>query len=1011
MAPEPAERTVLALGGQLAHLGTGVKAKAYEMSHMTELLMSWAMRRPEFQAQLFRLVDVFPAMSDEADTGRHLAEYFALGSAPLPVVLASKLANHLPMGKKMATRLTRKEVSRMAEQFIVGSDPNEVARELGEMWKGGTAATIDLLGEHTYSHREADVYAARLEELVSTLLDKAPIWMNQPILEEDDLGPLPRVAVSIKPSALAPDFHPLTAEAGLETARQRLLPICQMAAERGAQVWFDMERYEAKGLTFRLFKELLSEPELSGLHAGIVVQAYLRDSAQDLTELLEWADERAKSSRRPPPISVRLVKGAYWDTETIVAKAAGWPSPVFEHKAETDLNYERCIRLLLGRHGRVRAAFGSHNLRSLAYAMATAEAAKIPQNGYEIQLLYGMAEPVHEAVRKMGRRLRVYAPMGELVPGMAYLVRRLLENTSNESFVRRRFAEGQNVADLLLRPKLPGRVRRLRKKSGEPEPASLAGRPVTKAKHPTAYEPEPLAEWWQEEVREEMASAIAKLEKGLGLFIPARVAGRDVQTERRILSVDPADPAVVVASSASASVGDVERAVTSAARAFKDWSRRPQLERSDVMFAAAGWLRRHRFEAAALQVFEAGKGWAEADGDVCEAIDYLEYYGREGLRIAEGGKVQSPPGEENRLFYRGRGVTAVISPWNFPLAIPTGMTVASLVTGNTVVLKPAEQTPATAQLLVRALLEGGLPEDALAFLPGVGEEIGDALVTHPEIVSVAFTGSKAVGLHLNEVGARVSPGQREVRRVFAEMGGKNALVIDSDADLDVAVPAAIQSAFGFAGQRCSAASRLVVLSSVHDVFLDRFVEAAKALRIGPPRQRATEMGPVIDEDALKRITAWQERAGEFGEVVLAREDLPGRGYFVGPTIVAGVSPEAEIAREEIFGPVVAVMRAGSFEEAIGLANTSQYALTAGVISRSPAHISYAAEELDAGNIYINRTITGAVVGRQPFGGHKMSGFGQKAGGPDYLFQFVEPRVVTENTMRQGFAPMPSPDEH
>ncbi len=1011
MAPEPPERAVLALGGELAHLGTGVKAKAYEMSHLTELLMSWAMRRPRFQAQLFRLVDVFPAMSGDADTGRHLEEYFDADSSPLPVVAATRLANRAPMGKKMAARLTRREVARMAEQFIVGSDPDEAARELGEMWRAGTAATIDLLGEHTYSHAEADVYAARLHELVSTLLDRAPAWERQPILEEDDLGPLPRVAVSIKPSALAPDFHPLTAEAGIESARRRLLPILEMAATRGAQVWFDMERYEAKSLTLRLFKELLAEPALAELHAGIVVQAYLRDSAEDLVSLMEWADGRARSPHRPPPISVRLVKGAYWDTETIVAKAAGWPVPVFDHKAETDLNYERCSRILLGHHGRVRAAFGSHNLRSLAYAMATAEVAGIPRNGYEVQLLYGMAEPVHEAVRQMGRRLRVYAPMGELVPGMAYLVRRLLENTSNESFVRRRFAEGQNVADLLIRPRLPGRARRLARKSGALEPAALSRRPVTDAKHPVDYEPEPLAEWFRPEVRREMGSAVAETGRGLGLFVPARIAGKDVQTERRIISVDPSDPAVVVATSASAGPVEVEQAVTSADRAFRDWSRRPQAVRSEVMFKAAAWLREKRFEAAALQVFEAGKGWAEADGDVCEAIDYLEYYGREGLRLAEGGKVQSPPGENNRLSYRGRGVQVVIAPWNFPLAIPTGMTVGALVTGNTVVLKPAEQTPATAQLLVRALLEGGLPDDVLSFLPGVGEEIGDALITHPAVCGVSFTGSKAVGLHLNELGARTVPGQREVRRVFAEMGGKNALIIDSDADLDVAVPAAVQSAFGFAGQRCSAASRVVAVSSIYEAFLERFVEAARALRIGPPSDMSTEMGPVIDEDALKRITGWQEGAGRFGEVVLQRDDLPSRGYFVGPTIVANVSPTSELAQVEIFGPVVAVTRAESFEQAVEFANTAEYALTAGIVSRSPAHISHAAEELDAGNIYINRTITGAVVGRQPFGGHKMSGFGQKAGGPDYLFQFVEPRVVTENTMRQGFAPVDPPDEH
>jgi RHH-type proline utilization regulon transcriptional repressor/proline dehydrogenase/delta 1-pyrroline-5-carboxylate dehydrogenase len=1008
MPPEPAEREVLALGQQLASLGSGVKARAYKMSRVTEMLMSWAMSNPAFQSQLFRLVDVLPAMSDDADTGRHLEEYFERGVAPLPVAASAKLANRVGIGRGLAASLTRREVSKMASQFIVGSDPTQVGAALGELWRGGTAATIDLLGEHTYSQREADTYADRLAELVSALLDQAAQWPARPILESDDLGELPRVAVSIKPSALAPDFHPLTASAGLESARRRLLPILQLAAARGAQVWFDMERYEAKSLTIRLFRELLAEPSLSELHAGIVVQAYLRDSADDLSEIASWAVERARSAGPGVvPVSVRLVKGAYWDTETIVAQAAGWPVPVFEQKAQTDLNYERCVRILHGHHGQIRAAFGSHNLRSLAYAMATAEAAGIPPNGYELQLLYGMAEPVHQAVREMGRRLRVYAPMGELVPGMAYLVRRLLENTSNESFVRHRFAEGKSLDGLLVRPKV--RKTESSQVGGQAARALVAHpelslRPATDAGSPSPYRPEPLAEWYVPPVRDAMARSVELRGRGLGLYVPARIAGEDIQTDRRILSVDPADPAVVVATSACCGPVELSRAIEAASKAYRDWSRRPAAARAQVLFDAAKWLRERRFDAAALEVFEAGKGWSEADVDVCEAIDYLEYYGRQAVEMGRGGRVQSPAGEINRLSYRGRGVAAVISPWNFPLAIPTGMTAAALVAGNAVVLKPAEQTPATAQLLVQALAEGGLPDGVLAFLPGIGEEIGEPLATHPQVATVVFTGSKAVGLRLNELGAGVVAGQREVRRVFAEMGGKNALVVDSDADLDVAVPAAVASAFGYAGQRCSAASRIVVVDAVHDLFLERFVEAARALRIGPPRDMGTEMGPVIDEDAVKRIRAWQERALGFGDVVLLRDDLPERGYFVGPTIVAGVSPQSELAETEIFGPVVAVMRARGFEEAIEIANATPYALTAGIISRSPSHIHHASDELRAGNVYINRTITGAVVGRQPFGGHGMSGFGQKAGGPDYLFQFVEPRVVTENTMRQGFAP-------
>jgi RHH-type proline utilization regulon transcriptional repressor/proline dehydrogenase/delta 1-pyrroline-5-carboxylate dehydrogenase len=984
LVAEPYERDVIRIAREIGELGGGAKARAYEISHLTELMMTLAMRLPEFQTQLFRFVDVFPAMGDARDTTRHLAEYFDTSHVPPLIGAGVRAASHVPGGPSLVAKTARREVTNMARQFIVGSDPAEAAEELGRMWRGGTAATIDLLGEHTFSHSESDAYADRLASVITTLLDASETWPANPLLESDDLGPLGRVAVSIKPSALAPDFAPLTAEAGIETAKRRLRPILASAAARRAQVWFDMERYDAKHLTYRLFRELLEEPELSELQAGIVVQAYLKDSFEDLGRLLDWAGSR------PVPISVRLVKGAYWDTETIVAKAAGWEVPVYEQKAETDLNYELCTRALLAAHGKVRAAFATHNFRSLAYALAAARHAGIPDHGFEVQLLYGMAEPVHEAVRQRGLRLRVYAPIGELVPGMAYLVRRLLENTSNESFVRRRFAEGKGLDVLLTKPKVEKRPTQL---------VAVASGP------PGDYRPEPVSEWHKAEVRDAMSSALGRRLDSLGQFVPGLIAGHDAQTNRVIQSVNPADPASIVATSACCGPFEVTQAVEAASSAFETWSRRAGGERAEVLFEAARWMRERRFEIAALEVVEAGKGWADADGDVCEAIDYLEYYGRQAVELAKGGAVQSPPGEVNRLSYQGRGVTAVIAPWNFPLAIPTGMTSAALVAGNAVILKPAEQTPAIARVLVDALRAGGAPPGTVSFLPGYGEEIGEVLVSHPDIVTVAFTGSKAVGLHINEVAARTVEGQREVRRVLAEMGGKNAIVVDSDADLDVAVPAAVRSAFGFAGQRCSAASRIVVVEPVHDAFLERFVEAARALAIGDPAVMGTEMGPVIDEDALKRISDWQERAAQFGKVALQREDLPERGYFVGPTVVDGVDPLSPLATEEIFGPVAAVMVAPDFDKAIEMANTGQYALTAGLISRSPSHIVAGSERLRAGNVYINREIVGAVVGRQPFGGHAMSGFGQKAGGPDYLLQFMQPRVVTENTLRQGFAPL------
>jgi RHH-type proline utilization regulon transcriptional repressor/proline dehydrogenase/delta 1-pyrroline-5-carboxylate dehydrogenase len=744
-------------------------------------------------------------------------------------------------------------------------------------------------------------------------------------------------------------------------------------------------------LTLQLFRDLLEEPELAHLDAGCVIQAYTRDAYDDLADLIAWSSGRVRAGH--PPVGVRLVKGAYWDAETIEAEANGWPSPLFTDKEQTDVNYERCTRLLHDHHGDVRAAFGSHNLRSLAYAVTYARHQGIPDNGYELQMLYGMAEPVQAAIRRLGLRLRVYAPVGELVPGMAYLVRRLLENTSNESFVRRRFAEGRALDELVVPPRaaeLPGRP-------------AVARRQATDVAQPGPYAPEPIAEWRRMSVRAAMGAAVRAADAD-AMDVPAVIGGERVRTGQSIVSVDPARPQVMVARSASCGVDEANAAVAACASAFDRWRRTPAAERAAVLFRAAEWMRSRRPQLSALEVFEAGKPWAEADADVCEAIDFCEYYGREMLRLDGGDTVQSPPGEVNVLRYQPRGVAAVIAPWNFPLAIPTGMVTAALVAGNTVCFKPAEQTPAIAYQLVQALEAGGLPPGVLAFLPGPGEEVGARLVAHPDVALIAFTGSKEVGLAISSTAARVVPGQRQIKRVIAEMGGKNPIIVDTDADLDQAVPAIVSSAFGFSGQKCSACSRLIVVGAIYDELMERLVGAVSTLRIGHPREMATDVGPLIDADAYAKVSSYVSLASAEGRVALPRNDLPAEGWFVGPTIVTDLAPDSRIAREEIFGPVLAVFRADSLDEALRLANDTDYALTAGVLSRSPTTIRRASEELRAGNVYINRGITGAVPGRQPFGGFGLSGVGSKAGGPGYLVQFLEPRVVTENTLRQGFAP-------
>lgn len=978
---------VTATARRIAELGGDEGSSVYRMSWWSERMLDWAMEKPEFKAQLFRFVDVFPALHGDDDVARHVDEYFSDEGVPKAFGLGVGVADHVPFGHRVTAGVARRNITRMAAQFILGATTSEAVEGVAKLWAAGTATTVDLLGEKTVVTADADRYAARVVALLTALTDAAPGWTDHLHLEADDLGPVPRVNVSVKPSALADHFAPLTRAEGIRAATSRLRPIMALAGERGAAVNIDMEHVDAKDLTLAVFRELAADPELAHVDMGIVVQAYLRDSRDDLVDLI------ALSERRERPITVRLVKGAYWDTETIEAQSAGWPLPVFERKEETDASYERCTRLLHDHHGSVRAAFASHNLRSLAYAVEYARSHGIADTGYEIQMLHGMAEPVHRAVTRLGLRLRVYAPVGELVPGMAYLVRRLLENTSNESFVRHRFAEGDDLEGLIAPPAVDALPER-----------ETATRPDTDPDDPVPYAPEPLREWRRSEVRHAFAVAVQHAADADTVAVPAVIGGREVTTAETIDSVDPGRPGRVVARSAACGAGEADAAVAAAVTAAGPWRRRPARERAAVLFGAAAWMRARRNELAARQVHEAAKPWDQADADVCEAIDFCEYYGREMLRLEAGGAVQSPPGECNRLTYEGKGVAAVIAPWNFPLAIACGMTVAALVAGNPVVLKPAEQTPAVAWSMVEALTASGLPPGVLGFVPGRGEEVGARLVDHPDVAVIAFTGSRPVGLAINVAAAVTHPGQRHVKRVIAEMGGKNPLIVDADADPDEVVPLVVRSAFGFSGQKCSALSRLIVLDGVWDAIVPRLVAAVAELVVGPAAEMGTEVGPVVDADAHQRLRSVIATAGQHGTVALARDDVPDEGFYVGPTVVTDVDPSSPLARNEHFGPVLGVFRARDLDEALALANDTDFALTAGVCSRSPSTVGRCRVELRAGNVYVNRDITGAVVGRHPFGGVGLSGVGSKAGGPDYLLQMLDPRASSENTVRQGFAP-------
>jgi RHH-type proline utilization regulon transcriptional repressor/proline dehydrogenase/delta 1-pyrroline-5-carboxylate dehydrogenase len=975
-------------------------------------LMEWSMRDPAFKAQLFRFVDVLPALRSSSEIVRHLQEYLGDQAVELNPALKAGLAASA-FAPALVAGPVKANVVAMAQQFVAGETPHDLVKQLRRNAQLGIATTIDLLGETVISEREADAFLQRNLDVLDTV---AAVLGKDTKPAFSDLGPdgvrLRRLNLSVKISALTPEIHPADPESSIVALKQRLRPILRRAAEVGAFINFDMESYKLKDLTLALFKSILEEEEfasqpsalnsqLRSLQAtvGIALQAYLRDCERDLRELVAWA------RRHNRPIAVRLVKGAYWDYETVLAEQRNWPIPVWSNKAETDANFEALSVFLLENSDLVSPAFATHNVRSCAHAIAQAERRKLDPRAYEFQALYGMADGLKRALVQRGYRVREYCAIGELLPGMAYLVRRLLENTSNEGFLRQKDLGEATREQLLVSPveqvgpAVPSR----------PEFQAANAPPQAGSENrPHRFRNCPTTDFSLSPNRERQHAALASVTASLGRRWPLVIGGKKITDRGYVASTNPARPSQVVGHWARATVRDAEAAIEAARAAFPSWRDTSANERAGIIERAADLMEARRFELNALEILEAGKPWLEADADVSEAIDFCRYYAGEMRRLDAPAITQRVPGERCVQRWTPRGTGVVIAPWNFPLAILCGMTVAAAVAGNTVIMKPAEQTSVLAAALMEIFSAAGVPAGVINLLTGYGEDVGAHLVAHPQIDFVAFTGSRAVGLKIWETAGRTPPGQANLKKVVCEMGGKNPLIIDDDADLDEAIPAALYSAFGFSGQKCSALSRLIVLEGIHDALVTRLVEAAAAQPIGNPAQPGTVIGPVIDADAQQKILGYIEtgrrEAKLAWQATLTEALRSSGGHYVPPTIFTHVRPDAAIAREEIFGPVLAVIKVRDLDEAFAVANATDYALTGGLFSRSPRALERAERELRVGNLYLNRGITGAIVERHPFGGFGMSGSGTKAGGREYLQNFLFPRAIAENVLRRGFAP-------
>ncbi|MEM8835641.1 MAG: proline dehydrogenase family protein [Planctomycetota bacterium] len=973
---------VYEIGHEFLEAANRHRAGVLSKQFWSDKLMDWSMKDHAFKVQLFRFVDTFPVLRHDADAVHdHLVDYLSQPDVNLPPGMAMAMRAG-GLAKGTFTKTTSGQIESMAKQFIAGEDAKSALPGLKSLWDRGIAFSVDLLGEACVSDAEADMYVEKYMDLVTNLPDAVSAWKPNERLERDHLGPVPRTNVSIKISALSAKADPIDTDGAISDLMSRIVPILERAKERGVFINFDMEQAELKDLTLELFMRCCEAVEFE---AGLAMQAYLKSGDEDARRIVEWSKKTGRD------VTVRLVKGAYWDYETIHAEQMHWPCKVWNTKQETDACFERMSETFLDStprskgEGGVRLALGSHNARSIAAAVEGLERRELPVEAIEFQMLHGMADQLKGAAGELGWRVREYVPVGEMIPGMAYLVRRLLENTSNESWLRAGFLDGASEERLLASPHVSDGHAKQDLYLVAPERHALSpavegvgdGRP---------FATEPMRDFSKKPVRETFAEAIAR--------------------------------SVVPSVANDGTVEHADAALAAAHAYFPTWRDADPRERASMMIRAADAMRARRDELSGVIIKVSGKPWREADADVTEAIDFLDYYARHAVGLFEPRRLGKYIGELDEQWHQPRGVAVVISPWNFPLAICCGMTAAALVTGNTTVLKPAEQTPGIASILAQILWDAGVPREALHFIAAPGETVGAHLVRDPRVSLIAFTGSKAVGLDILQAAGVTPSEQLHVKKVVCEMGGKNAVIIDVSADFDEAVLGVRYSAFGFQGQKCSACSRVIVVdpdgpNGQHiSGFVERLVESTKSLVVGDPMNPGTDVATVIDDEARDKIMGFIERAKRQGLTCAVGADawrLPDDSptlakNVVPPHIFTGVTREHEIAREEIFGPVLAVMHAHSFDEALEIANDSPYKLTGGVFSRKPAHLEKARREFRVGNLYLNRGNTGALVGRQPFGGFGMSGVGSKAGGDAYLHQFVEPRACCENTMRRGFAP-------
>lgn len=945
-------------------------------------MLSWTMKKQSLKTSLFRFIDVLPNLAGDKAFLSHWSEYFKDEDLRF---FTSGLGSLAP---SLLVKSIRKQITQVAQMFITGSNAKESLKVISKNWERGLAFSLDILGEETLSEKEAATYFQAYLSAMEDLKEAQKNWPYQKTLQTDGEGEIPSLNLSVKPSALFSQVKVSAWDYSKEQIKKRLRPLFQKAVQNFFFINIDMEYYHHKDLYLEIFKELLMEEEFKGYpHFGIVVQSYLKESLEDLKGLIDFCKKRKQK------ITIRLVKGAYWDSEFLMSRQKNWPIPVWTAKEETDLNFEKALILLFKESKHVKIAVGSHNIRSIACALAHHK--NHPEAQLEFQFLYGMAEGTALALSRRGYLTRLYCAMGDLIPGMSYLVRRLLENSANQSFILNSLMKKQAPEKLLAPPLIKEGDSRSQRDDG-----SGGNR-----RRKTDFSNFPVPDFSKKQNRELFQKALKDWESRF----PVQASLLSVPPNSSSLSVfsreNPNKKDQIISKTAFADRKLAEQAVADCYQFFPKWRAVSAVKRVALLKKTAELLKEKFFHFASLQVYELGKTWEEATADVAEAIDFCFFYALSYEQLSIPKLTDEVSGEESFLRYEPIGCVAVIAPWNFPLAILTGMLTAPLVCGNTVLIKPAEQSSLTAYELVKLLLSAGFPNESFAFLPGRGEEVGEVLTEHDKVSVVSFTGSLEVGQGIFNKTNSVSKASKNFKKAVLEMGGKNAIVIDSSADLDLAVKGATESAFGFQGQKCSACSRVIILEDIYEKFMSRWIPAIDSLVIGETKNPESSLGALADEHSAKRIKNFLAKQKE--RLIYSApipKSFADQAYFIPPMLYLSEDPYSDLMQQELFAPIVSCFKAQTIEQAVEVLNQTSFGLTAGLYSRHPGHIDFFKSQVEVGNVYINRNCTGAIVKRHPFGGRKKSGLGSKAGQADYLKQFLQAKVVTENQMRRGFSP-------